>query len=354
MDYKDYMKPVIIIPSYFPDERLITLVKEIREKMNYPIVVVDDGSGIEYKEMFQNILNFKDVFVVHSKRNEGKGAALKKGVMYAREKYKDTLGYITCDSDGQHTVEDIIKISMSMIKNQNSLVLGVRKLYSKDTPIKSKVGNYFSSVLFYLFTGKKCIDTQTGLRGIPKKYEDIFLEEKGERYDFEMNFLINMAKKKIDFKEVEIKTIYFNNNNGSHYRPIKDSIKIFRGILKYTISAIFSFLIDISLFLILYNFIFRIDKLAAFISTIISRLISGGFNFTLNQRWVFNSERKKGELTKYSILFFSQMILSGLAVSLLIKLIGNSALSKIIVDITLFFISYFIQKYIIFIDKKEG
>ena len=353
MNDKEGEYPVVIIPSYFPDERLKNLVKEIRENLNYPIIIVDDGSGIEYKEIFQSILNFRDLFVIHSEKNEGKGDALKKGVRYAKEKYKDTLGYITCDSDGQHTVKDIIKISKEMTKNRESLILGVRSLYSKDTPLKSKLGNYFSSILFYLLTRKRCIDTQTGLRGIPKKYEDIFLKEKGERYDFEMNFLMSMAKRKIDFKEIEIETIYFNNNKGSHFRPIKDSIRIFKGILKYTISSIFSFFIDISLFLILYNFIFIKYDFSAFIATIISRIVSGGFNFTLNQRWVFKSERKKYELIKYGALFFSQMILSGVGVSLLIKLIDNSALSKVIVDIILFFISYFIQKNIIFINKKE-
>lgn len=353
MNNKEELYPVIIIPSYFPNERLKKLVKKIRENVNYPIIIVDDGSGVEYEEIFESVLNFRDIFVINSKENEGKGAALKKGVRYAKEKYKDTLGYITCDSDGQHTVFDIIKVSKIMIENKNSLVLGVRNLYSKDTPIKSKIGNYFSSIFFYLLTGKKCIDTQTGLRGIPKKYEDIFLKEKGDRYDFEMNFLMSMAKRKIDFKEIEIETIYFNNNKGSHFRPIKDSIKIFKGIIKYTISAVCSFIIDMSLFLILYNLIFVKYKFSAFIATIISRIVSGGFNFTLNQRWVFKSERKKYEFIKYGVLFFSQMILSGVGVSLLIKLIDNSALSKIIVDMSLFFISYFIQKNIIFIDKKE-
>lgn len=353
MNDKEDGYPVIIIPSYFPDERLKNLVKEIRKNINYPIIIVDDGSGIDYREIFESLLSFREICVINSKENEGKGAALKKGVRYAKEKYRDSIGYITCDSDGQHTVNDINKISREMIKNRESLILGVRELYSKDTPKKSKLGNYFSSILFYLLTGKKCVDTQTGLRGIPKKYEDIFLKEKGERYDFEMNFLMSMAKRKIDFKEIEIETIYFNNNEGSHYRPIKDSIKIFKGILKYTLSSIFSFFIDISLFLILYNLIFVKYKFSAFIATIISRIVSGGFNFTLNQRWVFKSERKKYEFIKYGVLFFSQMILSGVGVSLLIKLIDNSALSKVIVDIILFFISYFIQKNIIFINKKE-
>lgn len=346
-------KPVIIIPAYLPDKRLINLIEDIKNRVNYYIVVIDDGSGESYRNIFKEVEKFSGVYVVYSEKNQGKGVALKKGVGYAKKNLKNILGYITCDCDGQHKIEDIIKISDSMVLNNESLVLGVRSLYSKDTPIKSKIGNYISSFLFFLITGKKCRDTQTGLRGIPRIYEEIFLKENGDRYEFEMNFLINMAKRKINFKEVDINTIYFDNNKGTHYRAVKDSIKIFKGIIKYTFSSIFSFFIDILMFIFLYKFIFKGFNLGIFIATIISRIISGMFNFTLNQKWVFNSNRKKNEIIKYGILFFSQMLLSGVGVSLLVNLIKNSTLAKIIVDISLFFISYFIQKNIIFSKKKE-
>lgn len=344
---------IIIIPAYLPDKRLINLVEDIKSKVNYYIVVIDDGSKENYRNIFEEIESVDGVYVIYSEKNQGKGIALKKGVKYAKENFKNILGYITCDCDGQHKIEDIIKISDSMVLNKESLILGVRSLYSKDIPIKSKIGNYISSFLFFLITGKKCRDTQTGLRGIPKLYEEIFLKEDGDRYEFEMNFLINMAKRKINFKEVNINTIYFDNNKGTHYRAVKDSLKIFKGIIKYTFSSIFSFFIDILMFIILYKFIFKSFNLGIFISTIISRMLSGMFNFTLNQKWVFNSNGKKTEIIKYAILFFSQMLLSGIGVSLLVNLIKNSTLAKIIVDTSLFFISYFIQKNIIFSNKKE-
>ena len=345
--------PVIIIPAYCPDERLINLIIKLRKKVKFPIIIVDDGSGAKYKNIFMLAQEVSNCFVYHNKVNKGKGFALKAGVKYALEKYPNNCGYITCDADGQHSVEDIISVANSLIENKKSLVLGVRKFSSKDVPIKSKIGNYISSFIFYLITGVVCKDTQTGLRGIQREYENIFLSEVGSRYEFEMNFLISIAKKGIKFKEVIIKTIYINNNEGSHFKPIKDSLRIFSGLLKYIGSSIISSVSDLAIFTILYVTIFEGYSLGVLFSTIVARLCSGTVNFLLNQRWVFNGSKENKELVQYGLLFIAQMMISGLLVYLLTSIILNATLTKLLVDCTLFFISYFIQKYIVFSQNNK-
>lgn len=356
MELKDcdiIKNPIIIIPAYCPDERLLNLIIQIRKKLKSPIVIVDDGSSSKYQKIFMLAQEVPKCFVCHNEMNEGKGYSLKKGVKYALEKYPNNCGYITCDADGQHSVEDIISVAKSLIENKESLVLGVRDFSSKDVPRKSKIGNYISSLIFYLITGIRCDDTQTGLRGIQREYENIFISEEGSRYEFEMNFLISMAKKGIDFKEVIIKTIYINNNEGSHFKPIKDSLRIFSGLLKYAGSSIISSIVDLSIFTILYFTIFKEYSLGVLFSTIIARLCSGVVNFILNQRWVFNGSREFKELIKYGALFIAQMLISGLLVSLLTSIMLNATLTKVVVDCILFFISYFIQKYVVFSKNNK-
>ena len=47
----------IVIPSYEPDERLITLLNDfVREDMG-PVIIVNDGSGTEYDEIFEKAIN---------------------------------------------------------------------------------------------------------------------------------------------------------------------------------------------------------------------------------------------------------------------------------------------------------
>ena len=66
---KDLVK-VALIPSLEPDQELINIVNEL-EKNDYKVVVVDDGSGPKYKEIF-NKCNCK---VISYDVNRGKGYA---------------------------------------------------------------------------------------------------------------------------------------------------------------------------------------------------------------------------------------------------------------------------------------
>ena len=374
--------PIIIIPAYCPDKRLIKLIKEIRNLVEFPIIVIDDGSGDKYTDIFLETKKFSNCLLYHNNINKGKGAALKNGVLYAIDKFPNNCGYITCDADGQHIPEDIIHIANVLKENPSSLILGVRDFSSNNVPARSKIGNKLSSLLLYSISGLRCNDTQTGLRGISRKYETIFLSEPGDRYDFEMNFLTSMAKSNVDINQIPIKTIYIDDNKSSHFRAIKDSITIFGGLLKYGFSSILSSAVDLSLFTFFNLTLFKFSSFSILLSTIIARLLSGVFNFSLNKKWVFKNQIEvnpkvqshnnyidfdakentvqtsntkhytNNEIIKYSILFFSQMCASGLLVSLLNNLISNATISKLIVDILLFFVSYFIQKNIVFTKKN--
>ena len=45
---------VIVIPAYEPDDRLLELLKNIRDKENqmFDIILVDDGSGADFAPLF--------------------------------------------------------------------------------------------------------------------------------------------------------------------------------------------------------------------------------------------------------------------------------------------------------------
>ena len=59
-----------------------------------------------------------------------------------------------------------------------------------------------------------------------------------------MNVLLECARKGIKIEEIEIETIYINNNNNSHFNPLKDSMQIYRKIIKFSLSSLISFFID--------------------------------------------------------------------------------------------------------------
>jgi hypothetical protein len=80
-------------------------------------------------------------------------------------------------------------------------------------------------------------DTQSGLRAFSNKLVPLMLEIEGNRFEYEMNVLLECSSKKIKITEIEIETIYIDNNSHSHFRTIKDSLKIYKNIIKFLTSS---------------------------------------------------------------------------------------------------------------------
>jgi len=220
------MNNLVIIPSLNPNEKLIKLVNDLKKRKIDNILIIDDGS--KDVKIFDE-LEKNDIKVIHHDKNYGKGKALKTAFENYDRYFKDIKGFITADSDGQHAIDDIINIYNLLDKN---IIFGVRNFKEKDVPFKSKLGNKLSSIILRITTGMKLNDTQTGLRGFPISYKEILLSIDGDRFEYEMNVLMYLAKHKIPVQSVSIKTIYEDNNKGSNYKPFKDSIKIFTNIFK--------------------------------------------------------------------------------------------------------------------------
>lgn len=346
------MKPIVIIPAYNPDEKLIHLVKEL-QKMKFKVVVINDGSRKECAHIFITLVNDLKCEVCNHNVNMGKGAALKTGFQYATDKYPDCIGYVTADADGQHTPGDILRISNQLEMDADHIVLGSRNFNHANIPFRSRWGNRITSFVFLLSSGKWCADTQTGLRGIPKKFTQMCLAVPGNKYEYEMNMLMMVAKSGSSFTCVSIDTVYLDDNKSSHFDPVKDSIRIYYNIIKYSLSSLLSTTIDLTLFTILVKALFGSVPAGILAATVTARLVSGTVNYLVNKHWVFqNKSQDRKDAVKYFTLFGCQMFMSWLLVTCLHYLPIPITLVKMIVDTTLFFISYQIQKKYVFKMRK--
>ena len=220
-----------IIPSLDPDDKLIKLVNDLIENNFKKIIIVDDGSPD--KTIFNKLDEKDEVILLTHKVNKGKGAALKTAFSY----YKDNLmnnykGVVCVDSDGQHSISDTINIGNVMIK-ENKFVLGTRLFNTKATPLRNKTGNRITSNMFHKLYGVYLKDTQTGLRAIPNRLIDFHLNVEGERFEYEMNVLIDLVKNNEEIIEENIKTIYLKNSNRrSHFKVVRDSYRIYKILFK--------------------------------------------------------------------------------------------------------------------------
>lgn len=349
----------IIIPAYEPDEKLPKLIGDLKEYGFENIIVVNDGSRSECDSFFKESLD-KGAMVLSHEKNRGKGAALKTAFRYCIENYSDKIGAITADSDGQHSPECIYNCAKALFENPDNLILGCRNFDDDSVPLRSKKGNKITRTTMKLFTGVSVTDTQTGLRGISIDFMRILLDVPGDRYEFETSMLLETKTYEIGITEVPIKTIYIDNNSGSHFNPIKDSIMIYKLFGKYILSSLSSTLIDFALFMILCG-VLRGKEMPfgtyITVSTVCARVVSAFYNFTMNYKLVFKG--KNGffkALPKYVLLAVVQMSISAFVVNWLCPVLNVGKLEfliKLPVDTLLFIGSYFVQREFVYKNKKK-
>lgn len=222
-------KCVVLIPAFEPRGYLIDLVQKISDT-DWDTVIINDGSGREYDDVFKECEKYARV--ISYSENGGKGYALKTGFKYIQEKYIDNYYVITMDADGQHTINDALRLYELCKKHPNTLIIG-KRVRGKNVPIRSKIGNSLTSFIFKLKTGRYIYDTQSGLRVFSYKLMEDMLSVDGERYEYEINVLLWCIKNKIPIKESEVSTIYLDNNSDSHFNVFRDSYQIYKELFKY-------------------------------------------------------------------------------------------------------------------------
>jgi glycosyltransferase involved in cell wall biosynthesis len=215
------LKCCVIIPTY---NNYKTLQQVIEGVLIYTkdIIVVNDGSTDSTSEI---LLQFPQIQQINLLKNKGKGNALRQGFKHA-----DSLGYcyaITIDSDGQHFPEDIPAFIEALENEENKEVLfiGARNMTQHGVPKKSSFGNKFSNFWFWVETGTRLQDTQSGFRLYP-----LFAMKKlkfyTRKFEFEIEAIVKAAWSGIEVKNIPIKIHYELEDRISHFRPFKDFTRI--------------------------------------------------------------------------------------------------------------------------------
>ena len=350
----------IIIPVLNPDSNLYSYILRLANSGYTKIIVVDDGSGPEYKERFDQIKKIEEVDFLRHDINLGKGRAIKDALAYYEllPDKNDFFGVITVDADGQHTIGDVNRLAALMVNHPKALSLGERDFDQEKVPFRSKFGNSCTRNLFKILYHIGLKDTQTGLRGIPNRLIPDFRKLAGDRYEYEMNMLIACSQQRIPIKSITIDTIYVDNNSSSHFHPILDSFKIYKLLLgqffKYSAVSILSFLVDLLLYSVLAAGLEASVTAYIMVATIGARAVSSFLNYFLNHRFVFKSTEKMGQtIWKYYLLAALIALTSGGVVTVIYRVIPkvHTTIIKAVVDTLLFMVSYQVQK--IFIFKKN-
>ncbi|GEP96449.1 DUF2062 domain-containing protein [Chitinophaga cymbidii] len=215
-----YGKVCVLIPTY---NNAATLGQVLRDALSHTsdVLVVNDGATDHTAEVLEQ---FPEVPVLSYTPNRGKGIALRRGFQFARERGYDYA--ITMDADGQHFASDIAVFMEKLKTDGPAIYIGARNLQQENMPGKNTFANKFSNFWFYVETGLKGPDTQSGFRLYP-------LHAIGNtrffctKYEFEIEVLVRSAWKGIRIDWVPVQVYYPPaEERVSHFRPFRDFSRI--------------------------------------------------------------------------------------------------------------------------------
>lgn len=336
---------VVLIPAYKPDERLAVLVTRLRgARRDCAVLVVDDGSGPQYAPFF-TAARARGAEVVSSPVNQGKGQALRTGLAHAAATWPDA-DVVCADADGQHTPSDIEAVA-TRVRETGHMTLGVRR-FTGPVPLRSRIGNDVTALLFRGATGWRLGDTQTGLRGYPAGQLAWLQEVPGDRYEYELSALLRAHELGMAVEQVEITTVYEPGNTSSHFRPVQDSARIYAPLLRFMGASLASFGIDWLGVMVIFPMTGSL--LAAVVG---ARLVSGTANFFMNRR-VFRAQRGTVARTavRYAVLAVSLLAASYLMLKALTAVGIPLGIAKVLGDGAIYVASYVAQRRLVFRERR--
>ncbi len=341
------MTMIALVPTYEPDSHLLEVIFDL-EKEGFECVVVNDGSGPAYREIFEGLP--EGITLLRHPLNQGKGTAIKTGLSFIQEHYGAGNVIVCVDGDGQHSAQDARACALKALENPYALVLGCRDFDDDSVPTRSRLGNKFTRNALGVLGGVHVSDTQTGLRAFSTLLIALLLSTEGERYEYETEMLIMAQKAHVELIEVPIATRYEDDNAASHYRTIADSLRIFVGVFKFAGASFASFLVDYMLYALLMFMTFSAGAIGIAISNVVARIVSAVFNYNLNRRLVFrDSQAVTKTAPRYFALALGILVGNTALIEVCVGVLGmNGLIAKVMVELLFFVVSWTVQRFVIF------
>lgn len=223
MDKAAEWRCATVIPAY---NEAATVADIVRRACAYSdlTIVVDDGSCDGTAEKLTEL----PVTVLRNPINRGKGASLVHGCDYALAYGVDAI--VTLDADGQHRPEDIPRLQAAARAHPGCIVIAARTRRRTQAPRLRRVANRIADFWISWAAGYPIKDTQSGFRLYPVDVLSALPPHfvAGDGFVFESEILIEAARAGYYSIAIDIDTIYAADARPSHYRPLRDTVRIAR------------------------------------------------------------------------------------------------------------------------------
>lgn len=215
----------VAIPAYEAAGTIAGVVRGTRLLCD-EVLVVDDGSQDETAARAQAA----GARVLRHARNLGKGRALRTAFVDLFDRGFDAV--VTLDADGQHLPEEIPRLlDAAQADGGADLVIGSRAhLFAAMHPMR-RTSNRSSSRAISWFAGRPFEDVQSGFRLYTRKVIDRagFPEP---RFEAESAVVCRALRLGLPVATVGIALGVVDGRATSHYRPLVDSLRIARAVVR--------------------------------------------------------------------------------------------------------------------------
>jgi putative flippase GtrA len=263
--------------------------------------------------------------------------------------YPHAAGVVTADADGQHDPVDILNVGKRLRQSPRSLVMGVRG-FEGPIPFRSKFGNEITRKVMRVVLGRDLSDTQSGLRAIPRALMEHLLKVPASGYEFELETLVAAKHLGVPVVEHSIRTIYEPHNPSSHFHPLRDSMRIYFVLLRFSLISILSAALDNLLFYLAIRWGASLP-----VAQLVSRVVSVLFNYSAVRKAAFHSgEPHRVVLPRYLALVGVNVLLSYAGIRLLTATLPVGLMAaKMLSETLLFFVNFAIQRDLIFTRRAR-
>lgn len=218
----------VVIPAYNEEDRLPPYLDEVcvhleNQPFDWEIIVVDDGSRDRTCEIVEQAgTDQSRIKLVRQTVNQGKGAAVARGVKEARGKY-----VLFADADGA-TPADQIDTIMATLEMGTEIVVGSRTINSEEVSRARDVARRFLGMMFYRMTNFFAVpgvsDTQCGFKGFRRDVaRHLFSELNEQRWAFDIEVLYRAQMLGYAITEVPVN---WSEIPGSKLNPVADGLRM--------------------------------------------------------------------------------------------------------------------------------
>jgi hypothetical protein len=231
------VRTLVFIPAWNEADSVAAVIAGVRERLpEADLLVVDDGST----DATDAVAAEAGATVASLPFNQGLGAALQTGYLYARREGYDFCAHL--DADGQHPPAEVGRLLEEVRAGRADLVLGSRyreagggdgasEIAGDDykPTISRRIGTSVFRFFLTLATRQRFTDTTSGMRAANRRVIELFSENYSPDFA-EIESLQLAVREGLRVEEVPVRMLE-RAGGSSFLTPLRSAFFIFKGMI---------------------------------------------------------------------------------------------------------------------------